>query len=881
MDYISRLTNEELCVLCDLIPLKHFRDCFKMAPKNFNKLSKFRPEKVPLAEIKRIVVNRGNDPFISDLLNSSVQALLNILNKQISLFADAGEDIHTALIHALPKSDFHEHLDLYFRLSGDAYSPEYAALVQSAIVEIEAREKLADAAEAEATRNGDSSAELEYLRGEIAKIQKKLTQEGEACEKLRAQCAAVQKQYEESEQKLADFQRLASYADTSTEIPVDDDLPFTSLCRVGIPSGNSLELYRMADIVDGSIQTQKQNGFPQRDILYTKDRSKQENYIGIWAWRTEPNYNPDRLDYIVSAFLPSHAPIQIIVVPNCQTMEDLKEYLCQGIAHIPDGERALYAVSADSEYIGLLCRKSDIVEENGTAKLKSSVTKLPLYKFCEQEIVKVRDWSFFCRIHLGMPSKLLPIRDPLETVKELILQRSPIAKLKERGTIREAREFRAFLQELPATDLYQEIAASCGCSLEEAKSYADKFVQCAETYLQGTDVESRLLCAAVECSPELIERCRSLNEEKWRQEHEKQLAQAQEDLAQITLKAQQQRKQCDLLVMEQQQLEKRRDALAAEIDQQQQLAADVEEQVAARIAAAREKAAEFICEMAFHGSAAAAPNVPAAQDQFMPGKKLDADSSEHHEDWDAICTLQDGLEEAGIIEGRTSMLAAFLYVAYVLRTPLLLAGPNGRGIADALSAALFGRTASILRCEGAYDPDATEQCMNDEGRVIVLLDPINTGWISHIPDFTAQKDKLILAVHPFAEDLLIEPKGLYNYVVPVLTELFVDQPASGKYVGGCFGADFRGYDRTKPQKKLHLAKKLPMPAMLRNQLQQMLADMKALLGRDEPDYDVLFGALPYAYVTGKADAILEGTEDEGGLSKDTQALIRAFLGETQ
>ena len=72
-----------------------------------------------------------------------------------------------------------------------------------------------------------------------------------------------------------------------------------------------------------------------------------------------------------------------------------------------------------------------------------------------------------------------------------------------------------------------------------------------------------------------------------------------------------------------------------------------------------------------------------------------------------------------------------------------------------------------------------------------------------------------------------------------------------------------------------------MPAMLRNQLQQMLADMKALLGRDEPDYDVLFGALPYAYVTGKADAILEGTEDEGGLSKDTQALIRAFLGETQ
>ena len=142
-------------------------------------------------------------------------------------------------------------------------------------------------------------------------------------------------------------------------------------------------------------------------------------------------------------------PVQIIVIPDCRTVEDLKACLCQGGAYAPDGERTLYAVAADGEYTGLLCGRSDITEKNGIVTLKSSVTKLPLYKFHEQEIIKVREWSFFYRIHLGIPMELLQIRDPLETVKELVLQRSPIARLKDWGTIREARGFRTFLQGLP------------------------------------------------------------------------------------------------------------------------------------------------------------------------------------------------------------------------------------------------------------------------------------------------------------------------------------------------------------------------------------------------------------------------------------------------
>lgn len=369
MDYISRVTDEELCMICDLIPLKHFRDFFKKNPKKFNKLSKYRPERVPLTEVKRIAVNRGRNQFISDVLNSLIQLLLNVVQDQVTLFINAGEDAHIALLHALPESDFREHLDLYFKLSGDVYSSEYAELAQSAIAAIKASVTIEDTAEKPAG-NEASSTELEHLQNALAEMQQDLEQERNTRENLQAQCGAMQEQREESERKLAELQRLAFYADSSASIPIDEEFPFTSLCRVGISSGSSLELYRMADIVDGLIQTQRQDGFPQRDVLYTKDFSKPKDYIGIWAWRTEPNYNPERLDYIVSEFLASHTPVQIIVVPDCRTPEELKEYLRQGIAHTPTGERALYALAVDGEYTGLLCRKSDLTEEKWNCHIK-------------------------------------------------------------------------------------------------------------------------------------------------------------------------------------------------------------------------------------------------------------------------------------------------------------------------------------------------------------------------------------------------------------------------------------------------------------------------------------------------------------------------------
>ena len=138
-----------------------------------------------------------------------------------------------------------------------------------------------------------------------------------------------------------------------------------------------------------------------------------------------------------------------------------------------------------------------------------------------------------------------------------------------------------------------------------------------------------------------------------------------------------------------------------------------------------------------------------------------------------------------------------------------------------------------------------------------------------------------MMVHPFAEDLLIEPRGLYNYMLPVLTELFVERSSSGTFRGGYLGSGFADHVHPEPQKRIPLMEKVAISPLVQGRLRQILADTKALLRNGSPDDDFLFGVVPYAYVTGKTDILREELQSGHAVSKDTRSLLQAFLGESE
>ena len=48
-------------------------------------------------------------------------------------------------------------------------------------------------------------------------------------------------------------------------------------------------------------------------------------------------------------------------------------------------------------------------------------------------------------------------------------------------------------------------------------------------------------------------------------------------------------------------------------------------------------------------------------------------------------------------------------------------------------------------------------------------------------EILSQKDIFYVATHPYAEDIQVEPKNLYGFMLPLFTEFFVDEIATGKY----------------------------------------------------------------------------------------------------
>ena len=93
MDHISKLTDEEVKVVCGMIPIKYFRDVFKSNTQKFHKLCPgHRPEKVLPDTVGKLVASHRDDPFLSDVLNNGIRLLLDIVQKELSKFTDAGDD---------------------------------------------------------------------------------------------------------------------------------------------------------------------------------------------------------------------------------------------------------------------------------------------------------------------------------------------------------------------------------------------------------------------------------------------------------------------------------------------------------------------------------------------------------------------------------------------------------------------------------------------------------------------------------------------------------------------------------------------------------------------------------------------------------------------
>lgn len=873
-NYVSLLNDDDLLALCKIINAKNFWKIFRNNSKEFNRIKRSDPNILGKAsddDTFLFVVKNRNEDFICRSINEGVHQWLKEVQDNTDKLLSEGRSEAEALTETLSKSVFSEHIGLYFTLSGNSYSEEYVSMIHYAI---ELKAKLARAEE-QARVAGEKAEQIETDSNErLIEADKQISTLKGAVDELQAYKAVAELQNAQLNSQLSDakaelnrYHALAEYSFHEDSFRPAPDYSYLSLCRTYTDERGQGRLLRCADITaDGEICSDYLENRPPKAHLYQnkKDTNRQNDFYGIWNWTVTQNKSDPTKDYFLTLYNPKYIPIEIIVLDDCNNISDLIERIKSGILLSTIPERMLLSLFNGAAYEGLLCDSASLESDRGVIFLKQSVVALAEFEFSENDIVRIDDKAFLRFLNTGMPKRIEKVKNAMETVKEILLGRITWSIFKQKEFIKnEYRQFKDFIRELPVEDILGEISSKCDCSIEDAHELLDELTKNAEDIMAGITPENEILAQVVRNDASLLKECWEELRQEWEDRNRELLDAANQQLTETRAENARLQEQIERKEKECAALNGRVNALQEQLQRKQQLANDVDEQVKAKIEQARENAASFIAECSFTRAISESPRESSTHtvsgSHFSEGVYRDKDGLEINNNWrDLLQTVQAELREAGVSDKHVISLSGVLYAAYHNNMPVLLAGPNGREIANAFSLALFGCTPANLYCDGDFNDRDLQQCQNSNAAIVVIENPFEHSWYTGVLRLLSLRRRFYIVVHPFTEDLTIEPNSLINYCFPMFTEAFVDSVPRMNYIGGQMTEPFIAFEQARiDDRKCYtkILKKMKLSLFAKNTIQQILADFHAMIPDARTENDYTFVLEPLALFLGASDEL--------------------------
>ena len=922
MNYIDLLTQEEKSILCGIITGRDFKELFKRNEQEFSKIRKgFRAKSLTEQQALSIAIVNVDKPFIAMWANTKVKIWLKEIQENIEGLEREGSTHDIALATTMLDSVFANNVDLYLKLAGKTLDTDARSKLQERMESIKSeRARNAEVADRikimeeekrhlldqiAATQQRVNTIKAEYER----KIQE-LEQDKDTLESLlaEAQERITELQTAPTAAKSDDADYLAQFDDTDTSVlPSVGSDEIVSLCSVISDYNGQKWLIRYADLShNGHYHIFRKSEdvppyFTNRDKIFYKDGPSNDGFYGIWTWSATPNEKDSSKDYILSRYNMDLDAIEVVTISEASNLDNLINLLKNGIEYQPHSHRVMFAFYASKgQYMGILCNTQELNTVNGKTAFAEDCIEVPVYEFTGGNILRLDNGlSFYRNAFAGLPIKLYQLKSPIDIVKNIVFSSISWATYKTRGATRaEYRAFKDFLGAIPADDITSKIATACRCSNSSAKELLCEFLNVAWKYVDGDSLEDEIIRSAISASNELQEKTKALIRADWEIENESLIAEARKKRDSLEDEL---RKAADSLTEEHEAIKRARleeKRLSDSIAEKKKLAEDIEVSVAEKIQKARKNAADFIASMAFVGGqpiqATGAENPEAVEVKPKPvispyqtfSAFDDLNILEAHHSWaDVIDTAALELEEAGVAEKYRRGLASFLCAAYIEKQPILLVGPNAIDIVQAFSAAVTGHKHGMLCCEGIYSNQAITKIGADGESIVIINNLLTSGWMNRLPEILSQKDIFYVATHPYAEDIQVEPKSLFGFMLPLFTEFFVEEKATGQYYGGYFDDDFKTYSGSKgARKELGILSKIKLSSLVRNKINGIVATMHGIHPATTTDEEFLFAVLPIAYASMAIGELTEAMNDPQkgiAISADLKRDLRYVIGEVQ
>lgn len=675
----------------------------------------------------------------------------------------------------------------------------------------------------------------------------------------------------------------------------DMNIKRRSICSVlAMDYAGKRYLRRLADIdVEGKITSyefdaEKPMIFDNRNKIYWKDGPDDEGFIGIWNWTATPNNNSPEKDYIDSKYDPSESPIQIIEILNVYTINELIECIKTGVASIPMSDNVMYAYKiAYGKFESVLCHRKDLEIKNGLARLNSDIASLNVYKFNEDAIYQTKQYEFYKYLSIGKAEYAILVKSYLDIIKDIVLKRASWSVAKQNELSKsDWKLFKEFISNLTDNTIYQEISDACMCSNTDAEKYLEQFINSAETKVIEGDLDISILSKVIEKSNDLRSACEKIVETEWEKKNRDKIQDKIDELRKVSQELVdkiEEKKNIEGKIHEE---EKRLASILEDVNAYEAMGNSVKLKVHEKIEEARKDMAEFISQITMYSSfntslegANKNKEVFFETSYFSGEECFEGNVSTYQETLDSV---SDELIESGVEVKYVDLFAKFLLAAYSNHVHLLLAGPNSESIVNAFSIGMFGRYADILDCNHSFNFNSIEAFMHSDNDVIMIKNPICAEWRDQVMDLLMSTNKFIILLCPFAEDLLIEPKGLLNYALPIMTETIINEPVKNHFVGKKQNVNYKKYECCK-KKPLHdeFLKRINVNNLLIGKIQQILTDLHNLDKNADNTVDYLFALFPYMYVAGLGNVFIEKISTDKNVDKEKADYMIKYFGEIE
>jgi len=866
---ISVLNENDLKRLCALIPGKEYKGYFRKNSKEFAKIKPgFRPNGLTDAETIKLAITYANKPYISFFVNIITDQWLSEISIALSENESKYGEHDEALAQTLVDSFFVSDIDLYFKLTEFIAKDEVVEKTNKRIREIQLeREEAAKSS----LSNANITDSIEFV-GRIEELTKENLQLKTDLDNANVEIEELNMRIDKAEFEINHFKEMQNYIDTEDVIQIpDSEYEHLSVCEVLEPDYLEQQyILRLFDInKDGTLTVFIPNPdeplfFSNRSRLFYKDGPTDVGSIGVWEWTAIPNNKDTSKDYIKSSFNPNLSPVEVISFSDCESLEDVIKRLKEGIAFDINTKRIMFTTRLGvSQYRGIVCNQRQLKVHQGIARLEEDVISLPVYMFSAACILRAaNDRRYYSSIALGAPYDVIHVKNQLDIVKDIISNRCSWNAFKQIGKSRnEWKIAREFLTQVDTKSIVDEIAKACNCSSVEANELYEEFLGRVDVYIDGESLDDKLLLAVICKNEELLTRCKTLIEEDWLEENQNIVDAKTKEVLSLETEVSNARKE----------LEENSQKLAtikADIEKQEGLSQGVKEAVEKQIRDAQENAADFIAKMAFSNPRiiehAESLSDVSTVNVYTPAVDINNTDFDINTDWNnVIDTVSYELMEAGVIEFFARPLAAFMHSAKINNIPLLITGPNAAEIADAYSIGTYGQFAGIFDCNKEYTSKAMDSLCDIADPIVKVINPLRSDWINFIESFANSPNFYSFMIYPYSEDLQIEPKSIYSYVIPLHTDLLVDKRPGNNHIGGKASADYVEYHSEVPCAEYQALYALKLSPLAKNNISRLVHDMCQMLGEKTDDYSMLFAWLPYAHATCQMNKIAGLINGEG------------------